>query len=125
PHVAAEADQARAQILGRVVAAAEGEGGAEAAELLLPRVGEELLLQLRPALDPDLVDHEGVFPARATLNAWRRRQRYRRVSSFRSSHGCQGSARSTRSPSKPVLPISGDGRSNARRSCSRSISPCG
>ena len=44
PHVAAEPDQARPQILSRVVPPAEREARPEAAEALLPRIREQLLL---------------------------------------------------------------------------------
>jgi len=53
--VAAEAGQARAQVVGRVVSAAKGEVGAEAADLFLPRLLEQDFLQLGPGVDADFV----------------------------------------------------------------------
>ena len=57
PGLSAEPDEARRQVARCRGHTAKGEVGAVAAERLLPRALVELLLELDPARDADLVDH--------------------------------------------------------------------
>src|SRR5204863_8781346 len=111
---------------GGVVTAPKGEVRAESPQLRLPGIGEDLLLQLGPARDANLL-HGDAFArlTRATLTTWRRRRPSPRASSFRSSPDCPASAPSTRSRSRRARQTSPAARSSARRSCSPSISPFG
>jgi hypothetical protein len=67
-HIAPEAKQARRQPLGGVSAAAEREIRAVPTELLLPRVLEQPLVELEPALDSDLV-HAALLPEAPGLHS--------------------------------------------------------
>src|SRR5947208_17153130 len=124
--VAAEPEQARPQVLSRIVSAPKRKIRSESPQLRVPGVGEELLLQLGPARDANLLHgHAFALRERATLIAWRRRRPSPRASSSRSSPDCPASAPSTKSRSRRARRTSRAARSSARRSWSPSISPFG
>src|SRR5438874_5463538 len=72
---AAEPQQARPQVLSRIVSAPKRKIRSESPQLRVPGVGKELLLQLGPARDANLLhDHSFALRTTATLIAWPRRR---------------------------------------------------